>query len=117
MDVERKYNLEFMRFRGNVTVFKPIDSLVLQYFDRSITLPHVSVDLSTDQRKKLSDLEHRLYNLGAHMTNDQGYFYIQHLIENAMDMLGEDKGHIIDTVYSLVAKRCFTSSRASLLLD
>ena len=117
MDVERNYNQEFIKFKGNVAVFNPISTLVEQYFDRSITLPHISVDLSAAQLKQLPDIERKLYNLGAHMTDDQGYFYVSNLMKNAQDMLGEDVRHIIDSIYNLVAKRYFTSSRVSILLE
>ncbi len=117
MDVERRYNPEFMRFKGNISVFKSIDTITEQYFDKSIMLPHICIDISNGQLKQLGDLERKIYNLGSHVTNDQGFFYVSKLIKDAAEMLGEDQAHVMDVIYSLVKKGYFTSSRAIILLD
>ncbi len=117
MEVEREFNPEFVRFRGDVGVFRGIDNITERYFDKTIFQPLLAKSLSADQLKGLAEVERRLYNLATSYTNDQGYFYVQKLLKNAEEMLREERGQIIAAIWNLIDKDYFTASRLSLLLD
>lgn len=117
MDVERNFAQEFVKFRGDVSVFQPITSLVPQHFQREWLMRQYAKELTPMDRKRLSELERQIHNLGVFYTQEHGYFYVQNLLANAEQMLGIEKEKILSGIESLMEKKYFTTSRISMIID
>ena len=116
-DVEDKFHEDFVKFRGDTTEFKEIDSLIKYHFETTLIMPHYTVNLSNDQMKQLSDLERQIYNLGQMFMKQQGYFHIPNLLNSIAGMSKKDRNQILHEIYGLIRKNYFTASKMSLLLD
>ncbi|NVM30734.1 MAG: hypothetical protein HWN65_17975 [Candidatus Helarchaeota archaeon] len=106
-DVELVYTAEFKKFRGNVKVFKPIDSVVRKYFDAELVFPYVIAEISKKEYNQLSPLERKLYGLGRSFCKEQGYFYFTTLLESALMISKLERNQILDSVYNLIEKKLF----------
>jgi hypothetical protein len=117
MEVERTYMPDLVHFKGEVSKFADIDSIVPKFFAKDWLLPNFVKELSTDELNRLPYLERQIYNLGSFYAKERGYFYIQHLLTNALQMLKGDQNHIIDAIHNLMQKKYFTTSRVSMLIE
>ena len=115
--VEDKYQQLFTKFRGNTTDFEEINTIVKEYFETTLILPHYTITVSNDDLKQLSDLERQIYKLGLIFMKQQGYFYIHNLLDSMAGMSKKEKDEILHETYTLIQKNYFTSSRMSILLE
>ncbi len=106
-EIEKQYSEKLKNYTGNVQIFKPIDSIVRGFFEINLILPNISREITRDQMKKLSDLERKMYNLGGSFSKERGYFFASNLFESASAILKEESNHILDVIYSLMAKHYF----------
>jgi len=114
--VEDKYLQLFTKFRGNTTEFESINKIIRDHFETTLILPYYAVNVPSGSLKQLSDLERQIYNLGMIFMKQQGYFYINNLLESISGMAKKNKDQILYETYSLIQKNYFTSSKMSMLL-
>lgn len=117
MDVERNFNQEFIKYKGNTSPYSAIELYVQKYFDTKLNLPHMSRDILPKELNQLEDLERQIYNFGVISTKERGYFYLSDMFNDIEQMLKVDRNHIFDAILHLVELNYFTSSKPSILFD